>query len=284
MSNALIPYQDIQNMALAVVKGRLFPEIDTPEKAVTLMLLCQAEGLHPMTALRRYHLIKGRPAMKADAMLAEFYRRGGTVEWHSVSETICDATFTSKGVPNGLRIAWTLEDAKRAGLAAKDNWKMYPRAMLRARTTSEGIRATDPAVNGGVYTEEEVQDFPDEPKPALPPDPNRVEAAVAVVESAPPQAGVPDPWPGDAQGETPNGLPPIPDECICGSVVKSYFSTSKRYLGRRYFQCEAAYQQKERLLSEGKSNAAANAAVDSHFRDWAERWPSDAAPQPEEAR
>ena len=46
----------------------------------------------------------------------------------------------------------------------KDNWKNYPRAMLRARVVSEGIRTVFPGVVLGVYTPEEVQDIPNPPQ------------------------------------------------------------------------------------------------------------------------
>ena len=43
--------------------------------------------------------------------------------------------------------------------AGKDNWKNYPRAMLRARVISEGVRTCYPAIASGIYTPEEVGDF-----------------------------------------------------------------------------------------------------------------------------
>jgi hypothetical protein len=61
-------------------------------------------------------------------------------------------------------ITWTIEMAREAKLADKDNWKSYPRAMLRARVVSEGIRTVFPGVVLGVYTPEEVQDIPNPPQ------------------------------------------------------------------------------------------------------------------------
>jgi hypothetical protein len=49
--------------------------------------------------------------------------------------------------------------AKQAGIAGKDNWKNYPRAMLRSRCISEGVRAVAPGVATGIYTVDEVQDM-----------------------------------------------------------------------------------------------------------------------------
>jgi hypothetical protein len=70
--------------------------------------------------------------------------------------------------------------AKAAGLGSKDNWKSYPRQMLRARVISEGVRATFPAVLNGMYTPEEVQEF-DSPRPTR----SKVEATPEPVAEAP---------------------------------------------------------------------------------------------------
>lgn len=61
-------------------------------------------------------------------------------------------------------MVWTIAQAKSAGLTGKDVWKQYPRAMLRARVISEGIRTVYPGVSVGVYTVEEVQDFDSKPE------------------------------------------------------------------------------------------------------------------------
>ena len=142
MSNALIPVADVERMAVAVAKSGLFG-IKTAEQGVALMLIAQAEGLHPAIAARDYHVIQGRPALKTDAMMARFQQAGGKVEWKVYTDAEVTGVFSH---PQGgsLTVTWTLEQAKRIGLAGKDNWKNYPRAMLRARCISEGIRSVYP--------------------------------------------------------------------------------------------------------------------------------------------
>lgn len=156
-------FADVQKMAVAIAKSGLFG-VNTPEQALALMLLAQAEGLHPVTAARDYHIIDGRPALKADAMLARFIRAGGKVRWHRLSDEAAVATFSH---PDGgsVQIDWTIVRARRAGLGGKPMWAKYPRQMLRSRVISEGIRTVYPAVATGVYTPEEVSDF-DEQGPA----------------------------------------------------------------------------------------------------------------------
>lgn len=158
---ALLPLAEVQTMAKAVAQSGLFGA-KTLDQALALMLVAQAEGMHPMTAVQTYDIIDGKPAMKAQAMLARFQRAGGTVEWKArTSERAC-ASFTH---PQGgtVEVEWTIEMAKasvaigRNGL--KDNWRKFPRQMLTARVISEGVTTVYPAAKGGFYTPEEVQDF-----------------------------------------------------------------------------------------------------------------------------
>ena len=77
---ALVPVDQIERMAISVAKSGLFG-VKNPDQAMALMLIAQAEGLHPAIAARDYHIINGRPALRADAMLARFQNAGGRVEW-----------------------------------------------------------------------------------------------------------------------------------------------------------------------------------------------------------
>jgi hypothetical protein len=61
---------DVATMARAVADSGLFG-MDQAQ-AMTLMLLAQSEGVDPIQALRRYQVLRGRPGVAADAMLADF--------------------------------------------------------------------------------------------------------------------------------------------------------------------------------------------------------------------
>jgi len=156
MSN-LVPLNDITQMAEVAAGSKMFGFKNTQE-ALAIMLLCQAENLHPAVAMRDYHVIQGRPALKADAMLARFQQAGGSVQWKDYTDEKVTGVFSH---PSGgsLEVSWSLAQAKSIGIANKDNWRNYPRAMLRARCVSEGIRSVYPGCVVGVYTPEEVQDF-----------------------------------------------------------------------------------------------------------------------------
>lgn len=162
---ALVPVESIQTMAVAVARSGLFG-IKTADQAMALMLIAQAEGLHPAIAARDYHIIQGRPALKADAMLARFQANGGKVEWRKYTDEAVSAVVSH---PQGgsVEIEWTFKMAERAGLTKNATWRQYPRQMLRARVISEGIRTVFPGVAVGVYTPEEVADFDAKPPPPM---------------------------------------------------------------------------------------------------------------------
>ena len=157
MSNAIVPWTDQERMANAIAKSNLFG-LKSADQVLALMAVAQAEGRHPGSVARDYHIIQGRPALRADAMLARFQQAGGTVHWLKYADDEVKAEFSH---PQGgsLTLSWTLKQAREIGLAGKDNWKNYPRAMLRARVISEGIRTVYPGVLTGEYTPEEVMDF-----------------------------------------------------------------------------------------------------------------------------
>jgi len=174
MSTALVPVADIEKMAGAIAKSKMFG-MKTTEEAFALMLIAQAEGMHPAIAARDYHVIQGRPTLKADAMLARFQNAGGKVQWDVYTDAEVTGTFSH---PSGgsLKLTWTFAQAKSIGLTGKDNWKNYPRAMLRARCISEGIRTVYPGCVVGTYTAEELEEIP------KPKDMGMVEEVAAAVE------------------------------------------------------------------------------------------------------
>ena len=152
-----ITIQDMTNMSVAFAKSGFFGYKNSSE-AFTLMCLAQANGLHPAKAAERYHIIQGRPAMKADAMLAAFQESGGKVRW--VKRTDKECTLHLEHPQGGeLDVTWTMARAQAAGLTGKQTWKQYPTQMLSARCVSEGVRALYPACLCGMYTPEEVSDF-----------------------------------------------------------------------------------------------------------------------------
>jgi hypothetical protein len=218
---ALQSFDDLARAAEAVAASKLFG-VTTPEQAIALFLVAQSEGRHPASAAKEYHIIKGRPSLRSDAILARFQTAGGSVRWGERTDASVSATFSH---PQGgdVEVRWTLEDAKRAGLAGGESWKKYPRHLLSARVISEGVRLCYAPVVAGVYTPEEVEQF-DAPIPAAP-----VQAAKPVfakpIISKPAPAALPalpvvealaEPASAQAAGKV---TIPSPDQDIRGSLL-----------------------------------------------------------------
>lgn len=181
----ILSFEQVEKLAKAMSASRLFPSAQTPENALALMLLCQSEGIHPVQAVRRFHVIKGTVAMRADAMLAEFQARGGRVQWLKSDKNEARAVF-EHDCGGKFEYAYTIEDAKQAGLVRPDSgWSKFPAAMLRARCISGAIRMVLPGVVCGVYTPEEVMDFDaDKPMPQQPVKRQRAEPKVEPMPQA----------------------------------------------------------------------------------------------------
>jgi len=69
--------------------------------------------------------------------------------------------------PSHYRPKTAKDRAKKAELLGNAMWRKYPRAMLRSRVASEGIRTVYPGVLCGMYTPEEVESFQPEPTPRI---------------------------------------------------------------------------------------------------------------------
>jgi len=153
----LIPFNELAQMAEVIAESKLFG-IQNAKQALALGLLCQAEGRHIGEAGRDYHIISGKPVLKSEIMLARFQSAGGKVEWNEYKDDLVSATFTHPQA-GSLKVTWTLQDAKRAGLLGNQTWQKYPKQMLSNRVISEGIRRTYPGVLSGCYTPEEISDI-----------------------------------------------------------------------------------------------------------------------------
>lgn len=168
---ALVSFEEMERMADAFAKSNLFGA-KTKDQALSLLMIAQAEGIHPALAVMEYDIIEGKPARKAERLLARFQMSGGKVEWISYTDTNVTGKFSH---PQGstVTIPWTIEDASKVKFYKKDrngnggawvpltdkyNWKSWPRAMLRSRCISEGVRTCFPGAALVTLTSEEAQD------------------------------------------------------------------------------------------------------------------------------
>lgn len=185
--------------------GMLPAAIRSPGAAFAIMLKAHELGIPPMQGFAHIHIVKGKPTLSAELMLALIYRAfpRATITYPQNNTEGC---IIEAARPGGQpqRFGFSIEDARRAQLVpAKPDaaWTTYPRAMCRSRAISEMARSLFPDVLMGCsYTPEElgaavsvnaeghleVIDVVASPAKDAPPPPTAIQAAVAAVEKAPP--------------------------------------------------------------------------------------------------
>ena len=159
-SQALVPrtLDEVRSLSAQFAKSALLPaDLRGKEADVFVTILAGQElGMPPMAALRGIHVVKGKPILSADSMVGVVLGRGIARYFRCVEESPTSVTYETlrEGSPEPQRCTWTMEDAKRAGLDG-DNWRKYPRAMLKARCKAALARDVYPDVLAGCHEEHE---------------------------------------------------------------------------------------------------------------------------------
>jgi len=161
-----------------------------PIDAAMIILWGAEAGIGPMQAVYGINVIQGNPDASPELMRALIGRAGHKLEVVRLDDRGCELRLTRADTGAVIDISFTEEDAKRASLLGKGQWKSYPKAMYLARATSMLGRAGAADVVAGLsYTHEEVTSFAgDGAAPLRPdefPDPLAAEAAVAEAAAVP---------------------------------------------------------------------------------------------------
>ncbi len=172
----------IKQMGRSIALSKMFG-CETEAQGEVMALECISRRMPPMMIAERYHLIKGKLSLKAEAMLADFRSRvGGDYRIIERSSERAAIELTLRGERLLGELLWSevqqepfvysgkedeIVDALAAGKREKLRLKpkyATPRSrmqMLWARVVSDTVRAMAPEVTAGRYTPEEVGDFGD---------------------------------------------------------------------------------------------------------------------------
>ena len=126
-----------------------------PNDIVAACVLGAELGFDVMTSLRNVFVVKGKPTVSAEGMVALVRRAGHSISGEKSSDS---ATVTGKRRDTGdtHTETWTMQDAANAGLLGNDVWHKYPGNMCWARATSNLCRALFSDVIQGLYVEGEL--------------------------------------------------------------------------------------------------------------------------------
>jgi len=153
---------DLARLARVFAASGLFgrngnQETQIAECAIRLMAGMEA-GFSPFASATGVHIIEGKPAFSS-SLLAQAVRRHPVYDYRVLENTAtaCKIQFTANGQPLAVS-EFTIEMAKRAGLADRSIWKKYPEAMLFSRALTAGMRTHCPDALGGhtAYTPDEI--------------------------------------------------------------------------------------------------------------------------------
>ena len=149
----------------AVKTGMLPDHIKTGWQFAVLAATGHELGMQPMRAIRSLAMVKGKVVESADSQLARFKAAGGRSQFEVLDETKAVLHFVH---PNGDKHTetFTLEDAKRAGLASNSNYSKFPKAMLRSRAITAGLKSIGWEGAVGAYDPDELrgEEFPETPR------------------------------------------------------------------------------------------------------------------------
>lgn len=158
-----IDWEEMKRVCGAAIKSGILPRSITREdQAVAIALKARELGVPPMQGFSTIHLIQGVATCSANLMLGLAYKRLPEFSIRLVERTAarCVMEFRRDARREWLRVSYTIEEARAAGLTSKDNWKNHPAAMLNARVVGIGCRLVAPDVFAGLYTPEEIDEGP----------------------------------------------------------------------------------------------------------------------------
>jgi hypothetical protein len=154
-------FDEMLKFATSISKSGLIPDAyrGKPQDIIVTLLTGRELGISPMQSLRGIHVIKGKAVMSSDLIVALVKRDPSCRYFSMVESDEKKAVYETHrtGAPKPQRITFSIEDARRAQLAGRDNWKKYPAAMLRARCMAALARAVYPDVCFGLYDTDEIQ-------------------------------------------------------------------------------------------------------------------------------
>lgn len=205
-----------------------------PDAIMACVLAGHEMGIAPMKALQSIHVIDGRPSMSAELMRAVAQAHGHEVWVEESTTTRVTVAGQRSGSTHVQKVTWTLDDAKKAGLDAKQNWRKYPRQMLLARASAELVRMAFPDVLAGLsYASEEVADgftFEEQVAVEAPAEPGTTRS-LSGTTAKPKRPAKPKPKAKPEPKATPGpaDLPPLPgDDVIDAEVVEDDPDVAKR--------------------------------------------------------
>lgn len=153
-------FRMLQAIAKTAAASGYFADLKSEAQALMKLLIGHELGLTAAQSLMNINIVQGRPELGAN-IIATRIKQSGKYDYRVKRRDaqVCEIEFFENGEPVGT-YAFTLDMARRAGLAERPIWKQYPEAMLFNRALSAGARMYCPDAAAGlpVYVEGEISE------------------------------------------------------------------------------------------------------------------------------
>jgi len=152
--------QQLQWFVKELHGSQLYRKFPNAQAIMAVILRGRSMGISMMDSLDSFHVIEGKPALAAMAVIGVVLGSGKAEYFDLVETSATGATWETQriGRPKPVRLTFTIEDAQRAGLVRPNgNWVKYPGPMCRKQAGVELARAVYPDVVVGVYQEDELR-------------------------------------------------------------------------------------------------------------------------------
>lgn len=167
MATALVPHtepakavdwnREIEGARMLLKSGLLPDTVKSPEAALFIILTGRDLGMSPVQSLRSINIIKGKVEVSADAQLGLFHKAGGKSHFVTLTDTDAVLRLSASWLLEPHEETFSLKDAERAGLLAQQpNYKKFPRAMLRSRAITAGLKSVGFDPTAGMYDYGEI--------------------------------------------------------------------------------------------------------------------------------
>lgn len=156
VESAAPSFAEMMQMGDALARTGFLPDhIKNGAQAAAIILAGRELGMPPMRALRSITLVKGKVTESADSQLARFKTDGGRATFRQLDETSAVLWLRH---PNGDEHveSFTMDDAKKAQLTGSGMYGKFPKAMLRSRAITAGLKSIGWEGGAGAYDPDEL--------------------------------------------------------------------------------------------------------------------------------
>lgn len=165
-----------------LAEANLLPQALRKQPANVLLIMHKALALNiPLSvALEHLHVIDGKVGHSAELLRGMIARAGHMLRWLEITDKTATGELVLRHDPrNPRRESFSIADATRMKLTAKDNWTKDPSSMLVARVTTRLVSRHCPEIAVALGNLSAI-DFVDEPAP-------EAARAVAAVDTVDPR-------------------------------------------------------------------------------------------------